>query len=32
MKQKKDGEFRSAVYENRPAYADFEAPDKFQAI
>lgn len=32
MKQKKDGEFRSAVYENRPAYADFDAPDKFQAI
>lgn len=32
MRKKKDGEFRSSVYENRPAYADFDAPAKFQAI
>lgn len=25
-------QFRSAVYTNRPAYADFDAPAKFQAI
>lgn len=32
MRAKKDGEFRSSVYEQRPAYADFDAPAKFQAI
>ncbi len=32
MRKKKDGEFRSSVYENRPPYADFEAPYKFNAI
>lgn len=32
MRANKNGEFRSAVYENRPAYADFEAPEKFAAI
>lgn len=26
------GEFRSSVYHNRPAYADFPAPNKFMAI
>ena len=24
--------FRSSVYTNRPAYADYDAPEKFQAI
>ena len=32
MKAKKDGEFRSSVYTQRPPYADFDAPQKFQAI
>lgn len=32
MNIKKDGEFRSAVYENRPPYADFQPPEKFLAI
>lgn len=32
MRQKKDGEFRSSVYENRPPYADYDAPQKFDAI
>ena len=32
MKPKRSGEFRSAVYENRPDYADFDAPRKFMAI
>lgn len=32
MRKKKDGEFRSSVYENRPPYADFDAPHKFNAI
>ena len=32
MRQKKDGEYRSSVYENRPPYADFEPPAKFMAI
>lgn len=32
MNAKKQGEFRSAVYENRPEYADYPAPEKFQAI
>lgn len=32
MNKPKDGEYRSAVYTNRPPYADFDAPQKFQAI
>ena len=32
MRKKKEGEFRSKVYEDRPAYADYDAPLKFQAI
>ena len=33
MKQTKSKEvFRSRVYTNRPAYADFDSPEKFQAI
>ena len=32
MKKSKSGEFRSAVYENRPEYADYDAPEKFLAI
>ena len=32
MRATKDGEFRSSVYTQRPPYADFEAPAKFQAI
>ena len=32
MRKPQDGEFRSAVYTNRPAYADFDAPAKFTAI
>lgn len=32
MRANKNGEFRSSVYTNRPPYADFAAPDKFQAI
>lgn len=32
MRKKKEGEFRSSIYENRPAYADFDAPHKFNAI
>lgn len=32
MKKAKNGEFRSSIYENRPDYADFDAPAKFQAI
>ena len=32
MNEKKDGEYRSKVYENRPQYADYDAPDKFAAI
>lgn len=32
MKKAKEGERRSKVYENRPHYADYDAPDKFQAI
>lgn len=32
MRTKKDGEFRSSVYTQRPPYADFDAPAKFQAI
>ena len=32
MRATKDGEFRSSVYTQRPLYADFDAPAKFQAI
>ena len=32
MRAAKDGEFRSSVYTQRPPYADFDAPEKFQAI
>lgn len=32
MKKANEGEYRSAVYTNRPAYADFDAPAKFTAI
>ena len=32
MRKAKDGEFRSRVYEDRPDYADFDPPEKFQAI
>lgn len=32
MKAPGKGEYRSAVYTNRPDYADFEAPAKFTAI
>lgn len=32
MNRKKAGEFRSAVYDDRPAYADYDPPEKFQAI
>lgn len=31
-KPKNESEFRSRVYTDRPAYADFDAPAKFQAI
>lgn len=27
-----NGEFRSRVYEQRPAYADYDSPEKFSAI
>lgn len=32
MNKARQGEYRSAVYTNRPDYADFEAPAKFTAI
>ena len=32
MRATKDGEFRSSVYTQRPPYADYDAPAKFQAI
>ncbi|MCD7755515.1 MAG: phosphoadenosine phosphosulfate reductase family protein [Firmicutes bacterium] len=32
MKTAKEGEYRSKVYTDRPAYADYDAPAKFQAI
>lgn len=32
MQKAKEGEFRSSVYMNRPPYADFDAPAKFEAI
>ena len=32
MNKPKSNEFRSAVYTNRPAYADYDAPEKFLTI
>ncbi len=32
MRAPQDGEYRSRVYTDRPDYADFEAPEKIQAI
>lgn len=32
MRKAKEGEFRSKVYADRPPYADFDAPAKFEAI
>lgn len=32
MNKPTKGEYRSAVYTNRPDYADLDSPDKFQAI
>lgn len=32
MKAPKANEYRSKVYENRPPYADYDPPEKFQAI
>lgn len=32
MRENKNGQFRSSVYTQRPTYADFDAPAKFQAI
>ena len=32
MKSNANGEFRSRVYLDRPPYADFDAPAKFEAI
>lgn len=32
MRKAKKEEFRSRVYTDRPAYADFDSPDKFQAL
>ena len=32
MRRPTNGEYRSAVYTNRPPYADYDAPRKFQAI
>lgn len=32
MRKAKDSEFRSSVYTQRPPYADYDAPEKFQAI
>lgn len=32
MNRPVDGEYRSAVYTNRPPYADYDAPDKFDTI
>lgn len=32
MRKAKRGEYRSAVYDNRPDYADFDPPAKFTAI
>ena len=32
MNDPKQGEYRSRVYTDRPAYADYDAPEKFQAI
>lgn len=32
MRDKKENEFRSKIYTDRPSYADFDAPAKFEAI
>ena len=32
MNKPKSNEYRSRVYTDRPLYADYEAPQKFQAI
>ena len=32
MQKPKNGEYRSRVYDDRPDYADFDPPAKFQAI
>lgn len=32
MNKKKQGEYRSRVYEDRPEYADYDSPEKFLAI
>ena len=32
MNKRRNGEFRSRVYDDRPEYADYDAPQKFQAI
>lgn len=32
MNRPNDGEYRSRVYTDRPAYADLDSPEKFQAI
>lgn len=32
MNDPKKGEYRSKVYDDRPAYADYDPPEKFQAI
>lgn len=32
MKEKKEGEFRSSVYENRPLYADYDSAEKFLTL
>lgn len=32
MNRAKKGEYRSRVYTDRPAYADYDSPQKFDAI
>ena len=32
MNKEKEGVFYSEVYKNRPDYADYDPPEKFQAI
>lgn len=32
MNERKQGQFRSRVYDDRPEYADYDSPQKFQAI
>ena len=32
MNKRKDGEFRSRIYDDRPLYADYDPPEKFLAI